>query len=163
MKKLKKIRCLILNYCTIVAAVGFVSCKNSTGPGIEPQRKDLVGCWELIQIESAIGFGHKIQFDDSDSAHFLAETVVFQDDSSGTIESKISVGFKKWIIKRDSIFLENGNGTQIRTYPDLTQKIDQIKNLSEDFSFSLDSKDLILQGKWLNGESHAYRYLKCKK
>jgi hypothetical protein len=164
MKTVKRWLCQVIIICIIVTAVGAVSCKNSTGPGLESQRKDLIGCWELVQIDSKIGFGHKIKFGDPDSAHFIAQASLFESDSSGPkiVESTINVKFKEWINERDSIFFENGNGAEILTYPDSIQKIIEIQNLDERFSFNLDAKGLILRGHWLNGEAHAYRYSKCQ-
>jgi hypothetical protein len=148
----------------VLGMVGLVilSCDNGDNPSDGRQNITLVGCWELVKIDSMKAGGHQIALLSSDSAYFTALTFPFNESNTGEFNrSEMEIKFEKWVHSNDSIKFLNGNGENKVSYPDSSVKKDSINDINASFGWNLKDDTLNLSGTWLEKTNRKYGYRKC--
>jgi hypothetical protein len=158
MLEIKNIGVIILGLVGLV----IVSCDNGNNPSDGQQNITLVGCWELVKVDSLKAGGHQIDLMSSDSAYFTALTFPFNESNTGEVNrSETEIKFEKWVSSNDSIKFINGNGENKISYPDSSVKKDPIKNINTSFGWRFKNDTLNLSGTWLEKTYRNYGYRRC--
>jgi len=139
------------------------ACDSGNGPDGKVG-KDLVGCWDLVKVDSRKAGGQRLVLAGSDSAYFHFEGILFSDTTTGVnlIQDEIAIGFSHWDLANDSLTLQGGSGTLILTYPDSSIRVTPVPAISEKFALNSESGRMDLKGSWLGDTTlRVYGYQRC--